>query len=314
MAAPTKDQLASCGFIGLGAMGSRMVKRFLAAGHAVRGYNRTRAKAERLVHAGMTAADSPRAAAEGAGVVVSCMADTAALRAVAAGPDGILSGLGPGAVWLEMSTVSPAATRELAAAAESRGATMLDAPVSGGVGTVEQGRLSIYVGGDPAALDRVRPYLLALGPTITSVGPIGAAVTMKIAINLAAPVQMLAFAESVLLAEKAGIDRTAAVEAVLRSVMASPMLAYRGPFVLGLPDEPWFNVSMMQKDARLALDLAREVTLPLPMTALANEMLSAARSAGFAGEDFAAVFHVLARLGGLPNGTRAVSRPRSGGH
>src|SRR5574341_559837 len=253
-------------------MGSRMVKRFLAAGHAVRGYNRTRDKAERLVGAGMVRADSPRAVAEGADVVLSCVADTVALRAVALGPDGLLAGLGPGAVWVEMSTVSA------------------------------------------AAMARVRPYLLALGPTITSVGPVGAAVTMKIAINLAAPIQMLAFAESVLLAEKAGIDRAAAVEAVLRSVMASPMLKYRGPFVLGLPEEPWFNVSMMQKDVQLALDLAREVTFPLPATALANEMLSAARSAGFAGEDFAAVFHVLARLGGLANGTRAVSRPRSGGH
>jgi 3-hydroxyisobutyrate dehydrogenase-like beta-hydroxyacid dehydrogenase len=307
-------RMGTLGFVGLGAMGSRMVKRLLGDGHEVRGYNRTRSRAEALVAAGMLTADSPRAAAEGALAVLSCVADTAALRAVALGPEGILAGLAPGAVWVEMSTVSPSVTRELAAAAEVRGAILLDSPVSGGVGTVEQGQLSIYVGGDAAALDRVRPYLLALGPTITRVGPVGAAVTMKVAINLAAPVQMLAFSESVLLAEKAGIDRKAAVEAVLKSVMASPMLKYRGPFVLDLPEEPWFNVSMMQKDAQLALELARELAVPLPTTAVANEILSAARSAGLAGEDFAAVFHVLAGMSGLGEQSRALPRtPCAGG-
>ncbi len=307
-------RIGTLGFVGLGAMGSRMVKRLLAAGHEVRGYNRTRSRAEALVATGMLTADSPRAAAEGGLAVLSCVADTAALRAVALGPDGILAGLVSGAVWIEMSTVSPSLTRELAAAADERGAIMLDSPVSGGVGTVEQGQLSIYVGGDMAALDRVRPYLLALGPTITRVGPVGSAVTMKVAINLAAPVQMLAFCESVLLAEKAGIDRKAAVEAVLKSVMASPMLKYRGPFVLDLPEEPWFNVSMMQKDAQLALERGRELAVPLPTTAVANEMLSAARSAGLAGEDFAAVFHVLAGMSGLGEQSRALPRtPRAGG-
>ena len=307
-------RIGTLGFVGLGAMGGRMVKRLLAAGHGVRGYNRTRSRAEALVAAGMLTADSPRAAADGALAVLSCVADTAALRAVALGPDGILTGLAAGAVWIEMSTVSPSLTRELAAAAEERGAILLDSPVSGGVGTVEQGQLSIYVGGDMAALDRVRPYLQVLGPTITRVGPVGSAVTMKVAINLAAPVQMLAFSESVLLAEKAGIDRKAAVEAVLKSVMASPMLKYRGPFVLDLPEEPWFNVSMMQKDAQLALELARELAVPLPTTAVANEMLSAARSAGLAGEDFAAVFHVLAGMSGLGKQGRALPRtPRAGG-
>jgi 3-hydroxyisobutyrate dehydrogenase-like beta-hydroxyacid dehydrogenase len=218
---------------------------------------------------------------------------------VARGPDGILAGLVAGAVWVEMSTVSPRAVRELAAAAREQGVTLLDAPVSGGPGTVEQGQLAIYVGGDEAALERVRPYLLAIGPTITRVGPVGAAVTMKVAINLAGPVQFLAFTESILLAEKAGIDRATAVEAVLRSVMASPMLKYRGPFILDMPQEPWFNVSMMQKDVQLALELAREVALPLPSTALANEMLSSARALGLAAEDCAAVFDVLAGMGGV---------------
>lgn len=297
--------MTALGFVGLGAMGSRMVRRLLQAGHQVRGWNRSRGKAEPLVAAGMVLADSPRAAAQGAGVVLSSVADTRALRTVAEGPDGILAGLGRGAVWVEMSTVSPAATRELAREAQARGATLLDAPVSGGVGTVEQGRLSIYVGGDEAALERVRPYLSALGPTILRVGPVGSAVTMKIAINLGLAVQMVAFSESVLLAERAGIDRAAAVEAILRSVAASPMVTYRGPFVLGMPEEAWFNVAMMQKDVQLALELGREVEVPLPTTAVANELLSAARAIGLAGQDCAAVFDVLAQMSGAPESRKA---------
>ena len=144
--------MSPLGFVGLGVMGSRMARRLLAAGHAVQGYNRNREKADPLVALGMTRAGSPRAAAEGAEVVFSIVTDTAALRAVGLGPDGILAGLRRGAVWVEMSTVSPRATRELGALAEAQGAALLDAPVSGGPGTVEQGQLSIYVGGETAAL------------------------------------------------------------------------------------------------------------------------------------------------------------------
>jgi 3-hydroxyisobutyrate dehydrogenase-like beta-hydroxyacid dehydrogenase len=300
--------MTALGFVGLGTMGSRMAKRLLAAGHAVQGHNRTAAKADPLRALGMRPAPSPRAAAEGADVVFSMVSDAAALRAVGLGPDGILAGLRPGAVWVEMSTVSPRATRELGALAAAQGATLLDAPVSGGPGTVEEGQLSIYVGGDPAALERVRPYLQALGPTITSVGPLGAAITMKIAINLGVAAQMLAFSESVLLAEKAGIARNTAVEAILRSVMASPMLRYRGPFVLDMPREPWFTVTMMQKDVGLALELGRELAVPLPTVAFANEMLSAARSLGLGSEDVAAIFDVLAAQAGLG----ASAKPRGG--
>src|SRR5262249_21814117 len=169
------------------------------------------------------------------------------LDAVAHGPDGVLAGLRPGATWVEMSTVSPSATRRLAEAAAVRSATVLDAPVSGSAITLEQGQLSFMVGGDAAALERVRPYLTAIGPTITHVGALGLAATMKIATNLGLAVQILAFSEAVLLAEKAGITRERAVETLLKSVIASPMLKYRGPFVLGMPAEALFNVPMMQK-------------------------------------------------------------------
>lgn len=298
------------GFVGLGAMGSRMARRLLAAGYPVVGYNRTPAKAQPLVAAGLRLAATPRQTAAAADVVFSMVSDSEALRAVAQGPDGILAGLRPGATWVEMSTVSPEVIRSLAADVVARGAAMLDAPVSGSVATLEQGQLAFMVGGDPAVLERVRPFLLAIGPTITHMGPLGLAATMKVATNLGLAVQMLAFSEAVLLAEKAGIARERAVEALLRSVVASPMVRYRGPFVLGMPEEAWFNVGMMQKDLALALELGHQVNVPLPATALAQTMLTAAQGLGLGEYDFAVVFDVLARLSGLSPSAKP-SPPRS---
>jgi 3-hydroxyisobutyrate dehydrogenase-like beta-hydroxyacid dehydrogenase len=297
------------GFVGLGAMGGRMARRLLAAGHVVVGYNRTVAKARRLVDAGLRLAGSPREAARDVEVVFSMVTDTTALDAVARGPDGILAGLRAGMTWIEMSTVSPAATRALGAEVAERGATLLDAPVSGSVATLEQGQLSFMVGGDAAALERVRPCLLAIGPTVTHVGALGLAVSMKIAVNLGLAVQMVAFAEAVVLAEKAGVARERAVDVLLKSVVASPMLKYRGPFVLGMPGDAWFDVGMMQKDLRLALELGRGTGAALPATALSHELLSAARGLGLGELDFAVVFDVLASLSGVPPSARLAATP-----
>ena len=297
------------GFVGLGAMGSRMAKRLLDAGYPVVGYNRTPAKARWLVEAGLRLADSPRGAAEGSDVVFSMVTDTAALRAVALGPDGILAGLGRGATLVEMSTVSPTVILELAALAEARGAALLDAPVSGSGVTVEQGNLSFMVGGDPAVLERVRPYLLAIGPTVTQVGPLGFGKTMKIAINLGLGAQILAFSETILLADRAGIPRERAVEVVLKSALASPMLKYRGPLVLRMPAEPIFNVGLMQKDLELALELGKGLGVSLPSVALAHEMLTAARGLGLAHFDFAVMFDVLATMNGLPGSPKPQAQP-----
>jgi 3-hydroxyisobutyrate dehydrogenase-like beta-hydroxyacid dehydrogenase len=292
--------MTTLGFVGLGAMGSRMAARLMAAGYPVIGYNRTARKADALVKAGMRLAPSPRAVAEASDAVFSMVTDNGALRAVALGPDGVVAGLAAGAVFVEMSTVSPALVREVAAAVAARGAAMLDAPVSGSSITVEQGQASIVVGGELDILERVRPYLLAIGPTITHVGPLGLAKTMKIAINLGLAVQMLAFSEAVLLAEKSGIARERAVEAILKSVVASPMVKYRGPLVLGMPEEPLFDVSLMQKDLQLALDQGRTVGVPLPTTALTQEYLTMARGLGLGAYDFSIVFDVLASMSGLP--------------
>lgn len=287
------------GFVGLGVMGSRMVKRLLAAGHTVAGYNRTKSKAQGLINAGMKWADTPRAAAQSAEVTFSMVTNTAALEAVAGGPDGLLAGLGPGKIYVDMSTVSPAASRKLAVQVAARGATMLDAPVSGSVSTLEEGKLSIMVGGDQKAYESVLPILQAIGPKVTHVGGNGLAVSMKIATNLSLAVQMLAFCEAVLLAEKSGISRETAVEVLLNSVIASPMVKYRGPFVVKMPKEAWFDVNMMQKDLLLALEMGRELDVPLPTTAATNEMLTAARAMGLAEKDFAVLFEVLAHMSGL---------------
>jgi 3-hydroxyisobutyrate dehydrogenase-like beta-hydroxyacid dehydrogenase len=291
--------MANLGFVGLGVMGSRMVKRLLDAGHTVSGYNRTKSKAQWLFDAGMKWGETPRAVAAGSEMTFSMVTNTEALRAVAFGSDGVLAGLGPGKIYIDMSTVSPAASREIAAQVAARGAEMLDAPVSGSVSTLEEGKLSIMVGGARAACERARPILQAIGPKVTHVGGNGLAVGMKIATNLSLAVQMLAFSEGVLLAEKSGIARETAVEVLLNSVIASPMVKYRGPFVLKMPGEAWFDVNMMQKDLLLALEMGRGLDVPLPTTAVTNEMLTAARAMGFADKDFAVLFEALARMAGL---------------
>jgi 3-hydroxyisobutyrate dehydrogenase-like beta-hydroxyacid dehydrogenase len=291
--------VAELGFVGLGTMGGGVVRRLLAAGHAVTVWNRTREKAEPLLEAGASWADTPRSVAECSEIVFTMVTNTAAVQAVTEGPDGILAGLGPGKVYVDMSTASPANTRAVAETVVAVGAQMLDAPVSGSVITLEEGKLSIMVGGDAETFERVKPVLEAIGPRVFHLGPNGAAVTMKIAINLSLAVQMLAFSEGVLLAEKTGIGREQAVEVMLASVIASPMVAYRGPFVLEQPDEAWFDCRMMQKDLNLALELGRELEVPLPTTAVTNELLTAANAMGIGDKDFAVLFDVLASMAGV---------------
>jgi 3-hydroxyisobutyrate dehydrogenase-like beta-hydroxyacid dehydrogenase len=291
--------MPSLGFVGLGLMGSRIVARLLDAGYAVTGYNRTRAKAQPLIDAGMRRAETPRDVARAADITFSMVSDTAALSSVAGGPDGILAGLSAGKIYVEMSTVSPRLIRELAAQVKAAGASMLEAPVSGSVSAVEGGTLAFFVGGDPATLDTVRPVFERLGQKIIHVGPNGQAVTMKIAINLNLATQLVSLFESLLLAERGGIPRDTALDALLNSVAASPAMKYRAPFAFKPPAEVWFNVKMMQKDLQLALGLGLELGVPLATVAHANEMLSAARAMGYGDEDFAALYNVVARLAGM---------------
>jgi 3-hydroxyisobutyrate dehydrogenase-like beta-hydroxyacid dehydrogenase len=291
--------MANLGFVGLGVMGSQMVNRLLGKGHSVIGYNRTRSKAQWLVERGMKWADSPRAVAAAADVTFAMVTNSAALQSITVGPDGILAGLSQDKIFVDMSTVSPEASRALAAKVREKGADMVDAPVSGSVITLQEGKLSVMVGGRRETFERLKPVLQDIGPKVTHVGDDGLALSMKIAVNLSLAVQMMAFSEGVLLAEKSGIARETAVDVLTHSAVASPMIQYRGPFILKQPDEAWFDVNMMQKDMLLALDMGRQLDVALPTTAISNEFLTAARGMGLAKQDFAVVFDVLARMSGV---------------
>jgi 3-hydroxyisobutyrate dehydrogenase-like beta-hydroxyacid dehydrogenase len=291
--------MAKVGFIGLGVMGSQMVNRLLSKGHTVTGYNRTQAKAQWLVQKGMQWSDSPRSVASSSDYTFAMVTNAAAIQAISEGPAGLLAGLSAGKIFIDMSTVSPAVSRALAAKVRALGADMVDSPVSGSVITLQEGKLSVMVGGRKETFEAIRPLLLDLGPKVSYVGDNGLALCMKIATNLSLAVQMLAFSEGVLLAEKSGIAREVAVDVLTHSAVASPMIQYRGPFVLEQPEPAWFDVNMMQKDMVLAMDLGRQLDVPLPTTAVSNEILTAARAMGLAKYDFACMFDALAAMSGV---------------
>jgi 3-hydroxyisobutyrate dehydrogenase-like beta-hydroxyacid dehydrogenase len=286
------------GWIGLGAMGAGIVARLLDAGHSVTGWNRTRARAEPLIEQGMAWADTPREVAASTEVVFSMLTDTAAVEGVA---DDLMAGLGDGGIWADLSTISPDASRALASRVAEHGASMLDTPVSGSMATLAEGRMSVMVGGEREAFQRIEPVLRDIGPKVTYVGPNGSALTMKVAINLALVVGVTAFCEGVALAEKGGVPREAAVDAMLNSVVASPVLAYRGPLILEehLDDAPYADVDLQQKDLLLALELGRRLSASLPLTSVASELLNATRAIGLADRDFVRVHEVYRRMAGL---------------
>jgi 3-hydroxyisobutyrate dehydrogenase-like beta-hydroxyacid dehydrogenase len=286
-------------------MGSRIAARLLAAGNEVHGWNRTPGKAPELETAGLVIERSPAKVARASNVVFSMVTDTEAVQAIVAGPDGLLEGLRPGAVLVEMSTIDPAASASLAEAVAATGAVMLDAPVSGSIATLEAGQLSIMVGGDEAAYERVRPLLLLIGPKVMRIGSNGQALLVKLAVNNTLVAEMVAFCENVAMAEKGGVSRAVAVEALLQSVVSSPMLQYRGPFVLpgNMPSQAWSNVNLQQKDMTLGLATGKRLATPLPTSTAANELLTAARGMGLEQHDFAVVYEVFRALNGL-SGTR----------
>lgn len=286
------------GWIGLGDMGQVIVPRLLEAGHEVTGWNRTPAKAEPLLAAGMNWAPTPRELASGADVVFSMVTDAAAVRTVALGDEGVIEGLGSDSVYLDMSTIDPLVSREVATAFAERGRVMLDAPLSGSPVTVRAGTASTMVGGDIAAFEKVKPVLFDIGSKVSHIGPSGTAVQMKVAINLTLIVEMVVFCEAVALAEKGGVDRKVAVDAMLKSVVASPVMGYRGPFILEMPEKPLADVTLQQKDMVLALEVARRQGSPAPLGAVANELLNACRGLGIDHRDFVTVFDVYHMLGG----------------
>lgn len=292
--------MAVIGFIGLGDMGQVIVPRLLEGGHEVRGWNRSPGKAGELEALGMTSVATPAQASAGVDVVMSIVTDGAAVRQVALGPDGIAEALDPGAVYLDMSTISPEVSREVAQAFAERGLTMLDAPLSGSPVTVREGKASVMVGGDEAAFERVREVLGAVGPKVSYIGGSGLAVQAKLSINLLLMVEVIAFGEAVALAERGGVDRTVMVNAILDSVAASPVLSYRGPFILegNMPDKPLADVPLQQKDMTLVLEQARLLASPAPLAAIANDLMNASRGMGFGHQDFVTAHRAYRRMGG----------------
>jgi 3-hydroxyisobutyrate dehydrogenase-like beta-hydroxyacid dehydrogenase len=287
--------MSTVGFVGLGAMGSRLAGRLLDAGNELYGTDRTKAKAQPLINRGLVWRGTPREIAAAAEVVFSMVTDDAAVEAVTSGPDGILAGLQGGKVYVDMSTISPRASRDVSARVRSVGAEMLDAPVSGSIPQAESGTLSIMVGGDEQAFRKVGPLLQTLGQTITHVGENGQGLVLKLAINISLAVQVLAFSEGLLLAERDGVDPKLAAEVMAATPIGSPMLKARLPLLLDLPEQAWFDVAMMQKDIRLALEAADELAIQLPSAVVADEMLGRATEIGYAHRDLAALHEVLAQ-------------------
>jgi 3-hydroxyisobutyrate dehydrogenase-like beta-hydroxyacid dehydrogenase len=293
------NETGRIGFAGLGAMGAGIAQRLLDAGYEVVGWNRTKAKARPLIDAGMGWADTPRELAASVDVLFTMLTNTAAIEATAGGDDGVLAGLRAGAVWADISTIAPDASVAMAERVRERGAFFLDTPVSGSPATLAAGQMSVMVGGDRAAFDRIERVLHAIGPKVTYIGPNGQAILTKVAINLALVVSVTALAEGVALVEKAGVDREAVVDAVLKSVIASPVVRYRAPLLVEDTDV-FADVELQQKDLVLAQELARRLGMAVPTCAATSEMLNAARSSERADRDFVVSVHeAYRRMGGM---------------
>jgi 3-hydroxyisobutyrate dehydrogenase-like beta-hydroxyacid dehydrogenase len=286
---------ATIGFVGLGHMGGNMAARLLGAGYTVYGEARSKDAVQELVDKGLGWGDTPREVAATADVVFSSIPDDTVLKEIASGPDGIVAGLEAGNIWADLGTVSPGVSRRVAQQVREAGALMLDAPVSGSVPQVQSGTLTIMVGGDEEAYDRIEPILGELG-TPTHIGDNGQGLVLKLAINISLAVQMLAFAEGLLLAERSGVDRRRALEVMASSAIGSPMLRARASIVLDPPEEAWFDLAFMHKDVELALDAARGLNIPLPTAERADEVIERAEALGYERRDLAYLFKVLEQL------------------
>jgi 3-hydroxyisobutyrate dehydrogenase len=287
------------GFIGLGIMGAGMAANLLRAGFDVVVYNRTAAKAEPLASAGATVADSPRAVAERCGVVFTCVSDTPDVEQVLFGEDGVASGMAPGGLVVDTSTVSPEATRRWAARLAERSIGFLDAPVSGGSEGAAKGTLSIMVGGDEAHLERARPYLEAIGTTITHMGGVGSGQTCKLVNQILVVVSMLGVAEALVFAKAGGLDLQKTIAAVEGGAAGSWMLSNRGPQVIRGDWRPGFTIDLQQKDLRLVLEAANDLGVPTIATSTISHLYRVLQREGLGGEGNHALVKALERLAGI---------------
>jgi 2-hydroxy-3-oxopropionate reductase len=303
MDADTPAQVAASappvGVLGLGVMGAPMARNLVRAGFPVVVWNRSPGRVAELVAGGAQAAASPREVAERTAVTITMLPDAPEVEAVFHGADGVLAGIDPtppAHLLIDMSTIAPRAARELASAAAARGATMLDAPVSGGDVGARDGTLSIMVGGEADAVARARPVLEALGRTITHVGPSGAGQVVKACNQIVVALTLEAIGEALVLGSKAGVEPAAIVEALSGGLAASRVLDVRGPKLLARDFAAGFKLDLHAKDLAIVLAPARELGVALPGTAAVDQLFHAEQSRGHGAEDSSTVVRALEAL------------------
>jgi len=291
--------MTTVGFVGLGLIGKPMCLNIAKKGFELTCWNRTASKMDDVVAAGAVGATSPMQAAEGKDVTVVCVNDSTDMEAVILGPNGIIEGAKPGSIVVDMSTVSPSATKRVAAALAEKGIDMLDAPVSGGVVGAENAALSIMVGGEADVLERARPVLEAMGTRITLCGPNGMGQVTKLANNITGQATLAAVAEGLIFAAKSGADPNAVLSALGGGAAQSWMLDNLGPKMYDRNFAPGFMVDTAQKDMRLILETAEETNVPLPVTAVMIQIFRSAQEMGYGREGTQAYIKVIEKLAGI---------------
>lgn len=291
------------GFVGLGIMGGGMASNLARAGFEVCVWNRTASRAEPVVALGATQGGSPADVARQSDIVITCVSDTPDVEAVILGDDGIMEGARPGMLVIDMSTISPQATRAISHKLGEAGVAMLDAPVSGGSEGAAKGTLSIMIGGDAADVERAMPVFGAMGKTITHVGEIGAGQTVKLVNQVLVVGNCLAMCEALLLAQAGGVDLQKTLDAVSPGAAGSWMLSNRGPQIIRRDWRPGFTIDLQQKDVRLVLDAADELGVPLPATSLIFNLYRTLQSRDLGLEGNHALIKALENLAGFEVGT-----------
>ncbi len=288
--------ISRVGFIGLGIMGAPMAANLLKAGFAVTVWNRSPSRTQPLLEAGAEGADSPAAVAAASEVTLSCVTNSGDVEEVALGPGGVVEGAKPGSVYVDCSTIAPATARKVAEALGRREVAMLDAPVSGGDIGARAGTLAIMVGGEAEVFERCLPVFEAMGKTIVHVGPNGAGQVVKLCNQVAGGLNLLAAAEAIGLARRAGVDPEKMLQVVSAGAAGSWMLSNLAPRAVRGDFAPGFMVDLMQKDLRLVLDEAHETHTPLPGTALVSQLFQGIQAEGRGTEGTQALVDVIAKL------------------
>jgi 3-hydroxyisobutyrate dehydrogenase len=290
------------GFIGLGIMGQGMVRNLLKANFEVSVWNRTPERMEPLIEAGAKGTNSPQDLASQCDVVITCVSDTPDVKEVVLGERGVIHGAKSGALVVDMSTISPQATREMAAKLEEKGVHMLDAPMSGGSEGAAKGALTIMIGGEEEQVKRAMPYFEAMGKTITHVGGHGAGQMVKLVNQILVVVNMLAVGEALLFGQAGGLDLQKTLEAVTQGAAGSWMLSNRGPQVLDRDWRPGFTIDLQQKDLRLVLEAADQMGVPLMATNMVFNLYRTLQREGLGAEGNHALVKALERLSGIEIG------------